>query len=121
MSSEAASTTKTTATASEESRSKRLRAENPGTGTPQVTAMTPVKKLSPLEAALASVDTYVVTLHEDLQSFTQKSLQKFFKAFSTFFYKNKKYGEIQADGYVPKSCNLELPLCATREVSQSED
>ena len=121
MSSEAPSTTKTTATASEESRSKRQRAENHVPDTPQDTAMTPVKKLSPLEAALTSVDTYVVTLHEDLRAFTKNSLQDFFKSFSTFFYRNKKHGEMQADGYVPKSCNFELPLIATRDVSQSED
>ena len=69
MPTEAVSITKITPTTSDESRTKRQCAENSGTGTSQVTAMTPVNKRSPLEAALASVGTYVVTLDEDLLTF----------------------------------------------------
>ena len=79
------------------------------------------KTLSPTEAGLVAVSNYVVTLHQGMQTFTKNSLQELLKAFSTFYYRNKKHKEMTETGYIPKSCNFNLPLIATRNVGKSED
>jgi hypothetical protein len=124
MSSEAPSRINSNPTNSRES--KRQRQAGASTSPSEVSqegaaVVTPRENLSPLQAAVAFVGIYVVTLHSDLAPFLQRAMENFLHDFAKFFWKDKKHQEMTADdSYIPRSCKINLSLNATEETRNSE-
>ena len=81
----------------------------------------PEKELSPSKMALASAESYLLSLHPGIQASLVPTLKEVLKLYATFYSKNRKHQEMLLDTtYVPSSCRKTLPLNVLPEVTESE-
>jgi hypothetical protein len=88
---------------------------------PEPATNPPVQGKTPLEAALAATNTYLMALHTKLQPFVKDLIGCVLTDASEFHYKNKKFNEMRADAaYTPTNCrNVGMVLQALAEVQKS--
>ena len=107
--------------------SKRLRATTTPTQdlTLPSTINQPEEKLTPTQAALLGVETFIVTLHPGLQPFLRELLGKVVKGYASYHYKNKKHWEMILESsysYVPDLCKkIGRLLHPLEEIAESDN
>ena len=101
--------------------SKRTRLNDETTMGPESAATPPTRGATPLEAAMAAVKTFIVTLHPKLQAFVQDLIGGVLKDASKFHYKNETLNEMRANNaYIPTICqNVGMTLQALVEVQKT--
>ena len=108
---------------SQDSRAKRQRGVTapPPSSEEDTACIAPKKKLTPIEAALASAESYYQSLHPGLQAILVPTLKECLKVRVSAHFKSRKHNEMLLDtDRVPSSCRKKLPLNVLPEVMESE-